>query len=139
MMYGNKYLDDEIEFILVESNMSGDPNFEFELGKNTCYIWVYAGEGYIPHFHLITKNIKTCIMLKYPEYFLHAGYQDTIKSKYCTDLDNWLSEVNNEVTNWERLVDKWNHNNPIPTQQVPTGWEQPSYKTIYQRGTFSKE
>lgn len=139
MIYGDKYPDEDISFTILESNMSEEPDSQLIMGNNTFYIWVYGSEGNHPHFHIIGNRLKSCIMLKYPKYFIHKDYKDTLKSKYCKLLDNWMREIGSDgISNWDRLVIKWNTNNPLKTQQIPVGTIQPDYSIIYPYGYFTK-
>lgn len=142
MIYGNKFIDDEsIMFIIGESNMSGEAETEFK-AKNRIYeVWVYEKEGPIPHFHLMREGFECYIMLKYPEYFYHGSKTDTLKSKECKALNEWLNErpYGGQLNNWERLVEEWNRNQLSNSKAIiPVATKQPNYSTIYPYKTFTK-
>lgn len=76
--------------------------------------------GDIPHFHLRDratrgKKFHACVRIDKPEYFKHAGKEDTLNSTQKKNLVSFLtSEVafgNIKITNWEKVIMYWNDNN----------------------------
>ena len=101
-----------------------------QIGKFDSFeIWIYGGEGPVPHFHLITGNQKspefeTCIKIKEAEYFHHSGKEGALNSKEKKRLIEFLQKPHHKLsgTNWEILVAQWGMNNPkydIPFIEVP--------------------
>ena len=88
-------------------------SFACKVGKLQLY--VYTGEGTIPHFHLFDKDHKfeTCICIDKPEYFHHGRKSGILNSKQKELL---IHELNNEVklTNefkcniWTQIQIIWN-------------------------------
>lgn len=136
MIYGNTFIDNNIDFILMETNMTiNDP---INLAGNQFGLWVYGGEGPYPHFHLKGNGgFEACIMIQYPEYFDHGGkYKDKLKSKYCKLLNEWMQELDsNNISNWCKIVNQWNENN---SKYKILHSKRPDYSNIYPYHTFTK-
>lgn len=79
-------------------------------------IRVYAGEGPVPHFHLVTKDrsFDCCICIFDNYYFNHGTHQSVLNSTQRKALNEFLSSINNEslhMTIWESIRYEWIVNN----------------------------
>ena len=101
--------------------------------KNNIIIKVFAREGNIPHFHIITTQGKsTCLQFKKNAYFLHGKYTDTLNNKdlkTVIDILNYKRTELNGLTNWQLAIIGWNMNNPDKNKQLPLDLKMPSYKS----------
>ena len=101
-------------------------NNNLDLKKiGTCKIYVYSGEGPIPHCHLIPDNptklfAEACIRLDSCDYFPHGYKTSTLSSKQAKEFDTWCREKNTKFksskeknwNNWETMCGAWNYANP---------------------------
>lgn len=91
-----------------------------ELGvlSGKLHLYIYGGEGPIPHLHFFTNDhsIDGCLRLDKPEYFSHGGrYTSTLKRKQIEELINFMyspHEIHSDVPNWKIAIVLWNTNNP---------------------------
>lgn len=99
-----------------------------QIGKFDSFeIWIYGGEGPIPHFHLISQkfpDFEACIKIEKVEYFHHSGKEGILNSKEKKRLVEFLQSNHHKLngTNWEILVAQWGMNNPkydIPFLEMP--------------------
>lgn len=86
---------------------------EGKIGKLQLY--VYTGEGTIPHFHLFEKDHKfeTCVCIDKPEYFHHGRKSGVLNSKQKELLIRELSkevELDDGITCslWRKIKIIWN-------------------------------
>lgn len=84
-------------------------------------VYIRSGEGPIAHFHIMDSNalgslFHTCIRIEEPKYFHHTGKEDILNSREIKELIKFLNLPNRSKrfsgTNWNRVVDEWNTNNP---------------------------
>ena len=101
-------------------------------GVGECKIYVYSGEGTIPHFHIIPKNdIECCICIYEPLYFNHGNKQGKLNSKQRKILNEWLKEANyanSKLTNWEGIAYAWFIGNG--DKYIPKNPKQPNYSDM---------
>ena len=111
MIYGNKCC------FINEANMALKNDFnELKLDGINTSVYVYNGEGPIPHFHLINSKGEACIKITSAEQFNHNNKQKMLlNSKEAKDLNTWLcyKSGNNKNNNWKFILLKWNELNPM--------------------------
>ena len=79
----------------------------------TCTIWVYSGEGPIPHFHVKNERFESCIHIFESKYANHEDYHKTLNDDQVKILDSKLREkATDNKTYWDQIVDLWYQNNP---------------------------
>lgn len=108
-----------------------------------CNIYVYANEGTIPHFHIISRseNFECCICIYEPLYFDHGYKAGKLNAKQRKQMNNWLKKKYNTLqkeTNWEMIKLYWKANNPSnnkyniqETNTQPDYTNMENYKTVY--------
>lgn len=83
-----------------------------------CEVWVYSGEGQIPHFHIVKDNgteEDCCVCIYSNTYFDHGIHIDKLNSTQLQQLNKWLNEINKSErsrSNWQQIVFLWEKNNP---------------------------
>lgn len=82
-----------------------------------CKVEVYAGEGSIPHFHIVGVNtdFDCCVRIYDNHFFEHGIHRDTLNAKQCQQLHDWLKRTNDRLgnkSNWKTIVTTWEDNNP---------------------------
>lgn len=77
-----------------------------QIGKFDSFeIWVYGGEGPIPHFHLIKgdqnfPDFEACIKIEKAEYFHHSGKEGKRESKVSnkTSSNSKIIDINAAIS-----------------------------------------
>lgn len=82
----------------------------------TVDIRVYAGEGPVPHFHIVNKSegFDCCVCIFDNYYFDHGNHQSVLSSVQRKTLNEFLSSPNHDspyITNWQFIRDIWIANN----------------------------
>ena len=93
--------------------------------NNTIYLQVWGNEGNYPHAHFYTNNreLKGCLRLDIPEYFVHKDYDMKFDRKQKIELIKFLNQPNIDFpaySNWRALVGYWNANNRSHQMSVDT-------------------
>ncbi len=99
--------------------------------KNKLTIFVFSNEGYIPHFHIISrdKKLRTCIEILKSRYFHHKDYQGYLDVQQRKDLNKFLkAKGKGGEQNWVQIVGAWNSG--LSNRKIPIGTLQPDYTTI---------
>lgn len=102
--------------------------------KETLTIWVYGGEGNIPHFHFVNKEkgIHGCVRIDAPEYFTHGGATSTLNSKQKKALVEYLSSPYDGDLGfpiWKAVLLLWNSNNSSD-ERLPLSTPMPDYSKL---------
>ena len=91
--------------------------------------------GFIPHFHIRDaatqgERLNTCIQISTNKYFLHGGYSDTLNTKQCKALAEFMESSCDEhfENNYEKVVYEWNSNNS--SMNVVYNGTIPNYREI---------
>lgn len=79
-------------------------------------IRVYAGEGPVPHFHIVNKSERfdCCVCIFDNYYFDHGTHQSVLSSVQRKTLNEFLSSPNHDspyMTNWQNIRSIWIANN----------------------------
>lgn len=95
--------------VITYKDCVGRINFTNGVGKTKIY--VYSGEGTIPHFHIISNDgFECCICIYEALYFNHGSKQSRLNSKQRKILDDWMGDpslTNSKLTNWEAIDFAW--------------------------------
>lgn len=95
-------------------------------------IWIYNGEGPIPHFHFVNNQTheEGCICLLENRYFSHGRKQAELNAKERKMLMRFLlspmKRMNTNVYNY--LCSSWETNNP--SHPLPMNIRTPDYTEI---------
>ena len=102
-----EYLGENSKLFNIEEAIRGD------IKKiKTVDFMINGREGYIPHFHILGKNVDTCVCIFVPMYFHHRSHANTTFSgKTKESLNNFLmTQYKNEIvgtTVWMFLRNTW--------------------------------
>ena len=115
---------------IIEEGSVGQTNVP-KIGK--VQIYVYGGEGTIPHFHILTQNheFETCLCIYEPKYFIHGSKTGRFNKKQLEQINNYLKSKHPvlDITIWQMIAVTFDNNNS--TSFAYKGMKQPDYtKTI---------
>lgn len=74
-----------------------------------CKVYVYTGEGQIPHFHINSDDdkFKSCVCIYSNHYFAHGGkYTNQFNNKQRKQFNSWMED------NWDIIKNAWEKGNP---------------------------
>lgn len=81
-------------------------------------LWVYGGEGPVPHFHITTSDpddLLCCVCLHVPAYFDHGVEFKSLNSKLRIELNEFLVSPDKKYkdgrTIWQSMCNDWINNN----------------------------
>ena len=131
------YEDELMDLVLgdvVHEVQIGD-QIALKSGKGLAKIEVYANEGPIPHFHVKSNNIESCLKIFSPEYFLHRPGMVKLGKQNLKILNEALKKpcvMRNiqridikYISVWHAIVAAWKeHYKPGAVKEVD---EQPDY------------
>lgn len=115
----------------------------------TVKIYVYGGEGPVPHFHIISKEKHQgnkqlpaiCVCIFEAKYFIHSKNNTSLNGTFDSNseakaIDKYLRNkykangVDFGITLWQHMVNLWFEKNPIRYAGINYTNIQPNYSKI---------
>lgn len=103
------------------------------IDNNQCVVYIYSNEHFHVHFHIIGKDLETCIEIYNPNYIDHGIKRKIFTKDELSIINDWMKEpnwVDKRFNNWECMNINWSNGKSNCLYNITENPIQPDYTKL---------